>query len=457
MIGLLIAGVIGALVLFSIIFAALRRYKRCPSNRILVVYGKVGQKSEGGRRTAKCIHGGAAFVWPVIQAHGFLDLKPFDIDVDLKGALSKQNIRVDLPTSFTVAISTLPGVMENAAERLLGLSPEDIRKLAEGITFGQMRLAVAQMDIEGINADRENFVVQTRNLVEQELNKVGLTVVNVNTRDVRDESGYLKALGQEAASRAINEAKVKVAERDRDGAIGEAQANQERRTQVAEADAAAVSGENTAKATVADSNAELAEKQAEAKRRETVAERTKAAEAEKEAYAKEQEAQVARAEMEQARRYAEEVVPAEIKRQAAELNAKAQLALSIGEADGIKAELDRRAEGFRAVVEASGGDVHAAITFLMLDRLPDLIAAQAEAIKGVKIDKVTVWDGGGQGDGGKTATAGFLRGMVGVLPPLHEILANVGVEAPPFLGSMKPNGTADQQTIASSEADPAAE
>ncbi len=77
------------------------RYKRCPSDRILVIYGK----TKGGG-SSKCIHGGAAFVVPLFQDFQFLDLTPIPIDIKLEGALSKQNIRVTTPSTFTVGIST---------------------------------------------------------------------------------------------------------------------------------------------------------------------------------------------------------------------------------------------------------------------------------------------------------------------------------------------------------------
>ena len=131
---------LGLLILMGLWFVT--RYKRCPSDKVLVIYGKTGKGS------AKCIHGGAAFVWPVIQDYQYLDLTPISIDVDLKGALSKQNIRVDVPSQFTVGISNEDGVMQNAAERLLGIEQNAIRGLAYNIIVGQMRLVIATMDIE---------------------------------------------------------------------------------------------------------------------------------------------------------------------------------------------------------------------------------------------------------------------------------------------------------------------
>ena len=169
------------------------RYQKCPSDRILVIYGKTG-KGE----SSKCLHGGASFVWPVIQAFEYLDLTPIPIDIPLEGALTKQNIRINTPSTFTVGISTDPSVMSNAAERLLGLQLTQVRDLARDVIFGQMRVVIATMDIEAINSDRDQLIERIADGVEAELRKVGLRLINVNIQDITDESGYLDALGKEA-------------------------------------------------------------------------------------------------------------------------------------------------------------------------------------------------------------------------------------------------------------------
>ena len=258
----LIAICVGAVVLFALIAGILSRYRKCPSDKVLVIYGKVGSDKSGQARSAKCIHGGAAFIFPIIQSYQYMDLTPISINVDLKNALSKQNIRVDVPSSFTVGISTEPGVMQNAAERLLGLRLQQIQELAKDIIFGQLRLVIATMDIEEINTDRDKFLIAVSNNVEIELRKIGLRLINVNVTDIRDESGYIEALGKEAAAKAINDAKKSVAEKDRDGAIGQANALRDQRVQVAAANASAIEGENAAKVEIAQSEALRREKEA---------------------------------------------------------------------------------------------------------------------------------------------------------------------------------------------------
>ena len=445
-------------VLFVTLSAILRRYRRCPSDKILVIYGKTGKNSTGSISSARCIHGGAAFIWPVFQDYAFLDLKPISIECNLTNALSKQNIRVDVPCRFTVGISTEPENMTNAAERLLGLSVDSIQNIATDILFGQLRLVIATMDIEEINADRDKFLANVSTNVEAELRKIGLKLINVNVTDIRDESGYIEALGKEAAAKAINDAKKSVAEQNRYGEIGKAEADRDKdiriaetsrdtRIKTAEANALAVEGENSSKIAIANSDALRREKTAEAERLAVAAEKVQAAKALEEAYKSERDAELARAEREKATQEANIVVAAQIEKEkliiAAEAEAERVRREAKGEADAIFAKMDaqargtleilsKQAEGFGKLVNAAGGNAQEAITMLITDKLPELVKTQVEAVKGIKIDKVTVWDGAGK-DGGKTATSNFISGLMGSVPPLTDLFKMAGLELPSYL------------------------
>lgn len=439
----LILLVAAGLFFFLLITVFIRRYKRCPSDRILVVYGKVG-----GGESAKCIHGGAAFIMPVIQDYEFLDLTPISIEVNLINALSKQNIRVNVPSRFTIGISTEPGVMQNAAERLLGLGQNEIQELAQEIIFGQLRLVVASMDIEEINSDRDKFLTNISQSVESELKKVGLKLINVNITDIVDESGYIEALGKEAAAHAINAARKSVAEKNRDGSIGEANALQDERSQVAAANAQAVEGENTAKIAVANSDSLRRQREAEAERVAIASEKVQSAKALEESYAAEREAEVARAERERSSQMADIIVPAEIDKKKVEIDAEAEAERirrrAKGEADAIlfKAEaeakglyevLTKQAAGLDEIVKAAGNNSKDAVLLLIADKLPELVKTQAEAIKNIKIDKVTVWENGGGGKDGKTSTSNFISGMYKAVPPLQEMFNMAGMDLPEYL------------------------
>lgn len=448
---IIVAVMVGVVILVALIIAILSRYRKCPSDKVLVIYGKVGAEKNGQARSAKCIHGGAAFIVPVLQSFQYLDLTPISINVDLKNALSKQNIRIDVPSRFTVGISTEPGIMQNAAERLLGLRMNEIQELAKDIIFGQLRLVVATMDIEEINTDRDKFLLAVSNNVEIELKKIGLRLINVNVTDINDESGYIDALGKEAAAKAINDAKKSVAEKDRDGEIGKSNALRDQRIQVSAANAEAIKGENSAKIEVAQSEAARREKEAEALRIAVAAEAVQNAKAKEEAYNAQREAEQTRANLERATQQADIIVKAEIAKEQAEIAAEAEAEVmrrkAKGEADAIFAKMEaqangareilqKQAEGMRELVTAAGGSADDAVKLIVSDKLEQLMRIQVDAIKNIKIDKVTVWDSGaGSNPDGKSSTANFISGMMKAVPPLGEVFKQAGMDLPSFLGT----------------------
>lgn len=506
---------VGAAVVFVTIIAFMfivllaKQYKRCPSNRVLVIYGRTGKG-----KASRTIHGGAAFVLPLLQDFAYLSLEPIQIEIPLRGALSIENIRVNVPSVFTVAISTEPAVMQQGAIRLLGLSTADIRKQAEEIIFGILRQVIAGMGIEEINRDRDKFLQQIQVHLEPELNKIGLQLINVNITDITDESGYIDAIGQKAASEAIQKARgdvadnekmgetrvataekeksiqvanarrdqaigtreaerdqaVQVADLEKTQVIGEQQAAFEReaqvksaerqmRVQVADADASAIEGENEAQAKVAASQAELAVKRAEAY--EIGESRKKEAEAsvlevQNRAMAKAAIADAERVEAETRARLeapakaqkAKVMVDAEAEAERVRINARA-------EADAIFAKLDaeakgqyeilaKKGQGLQQIVDACGGSTEA-FQMLMLEHLDNLADASAKAISNIKFDKVVVWENGGQN--GRSNTGDFLSGMARTLPPMMQVMKDIGgVELPESLVRLANDGASKAET-----------
>ena len=483
------------LLLGTLIFIA-KRFKRCPSNRVLVIYGKVGRGD-----SARCIHGGASFVWPLIQDYSYLSLEPIQIEIPLRGALSMENIRVNVPSVFTVAIGTAPDVMQNAAIRLLGQNAAQVRKQAEEIIFGQLRQVIASMRIEDINRDRETFLHHIQSSLEPELKKIGLVLINVNVTDIQDESGYIDAIGQKAASQAIQQARgdvaeqerigetrvaeaerdrviqvacanklrdigtreaqreqaVRLAELDRDQKVGEQSSGFDRDAQVknaqqamrislAAAEAKAIEGENSAQAIIATSQATLLVKKAEAyelgERRKREAEAAvleaqnramaKAALADAERVEAERRAELeAPAKAQKAKTIVEAEAEAEKRRIEAEGQAQAIFAKLEAEARGQYEILAKKGEGLKQIIEACGG-AKEAFQLLMLEHLDKLAETSALAISNIKFDKVIVWENGGTS--GKSNTASFLHNMASTMPPMMQVLRDIGgVELPESL------------------------
>ncbi len=500
----LIGGVVLLVVLF--VFFLVSRYKRCPSDKILVVYGKTG-----GGASAKCYAGGAAFVWPVIQDYKFLDLTPLSIDVNLKDALSKQNIRVNVPSQFTVGIGEDESLMLAAANRLLSLTREQVARLSQDIIMGQMRLVIANMDIEELNTDRDKFVSSVYSNVGEELHKVGLRLINVNVTDIQDESGYIAALGQEAAARAINEAEVKVAQEKRTGSIGRAEAQQEQRTKVAaltaqaeigEAEAAqeqrikiadanaramvgeaeatqaqrikvadansraeigeskfnaeAQEGKNEAAIKIAESNAARDVALAEANRRAEAARKVAIAKAQEESYKAQEAAEKARALKEKAEKEAEQVVQADIERQkaviAAQAEAESRREIAKGEADAALAKYQAEAQGMEELLKKQAEGFQKLVSAAGGDAqsaINYLMLDKLEALTKIQVDAIkdieidkVIVYDNGNGQG----VGNFVSGLYGMVPQLNDFLSQSGMSLPSGLVQQEPEPTEDAPT-----------
>ncbi|MBC7789892.1 MAG: flotillin family protein [Anaerolineae bacterium] len=381
------------------------RYKRCPANKVLVISGNVG-----GQNAARCISGGGAFIWPVIQEYAYLSLEPTQIDIPLRDALSFENIRVAVPSVFTVAIGTDEEARQNAAMRLLNLDAAQIKRQAQDIIFGQLRQVIASMRIEEINRDRDAFLHKVQMSLEPELKKIGLVLINVNITDLKDESGYIEAIGRKAASQAVQQARGDVAEQEKLGEVRVAEAEREREIQVAnagkdreiglalatreravriaelekerqvgeqtaaflrdiavkdaeqqkriavaQADSKAIAGESESQAEIAITQSQLQVKQAEAFQRAETARREAEAgvqEAQNRAQAKAALAQAERVEAEQ-RAALEAPAKAEKARKIVDAEAAAaQVKLgAAAEADAIRLKLEAQAQGEAAIIQ----------------------------------------------------------------------------------------------------------
>lgn len=331
-----------------------------------------------------------------------------------------------------------------------------------------------------------------------------MKLINVNVTDIKDESGYIEALGKEAAAKAINEAKISVAEQEKIGETGKAIADREKDTQIAEthrdrdvkiaitqkdkeisiadarkdesigkaeaerdtrvktseANAIAIKGENEAKIAIAQSEALRREKEAEALRLALASEKVQSAKALEEAYVAEQKAETARAERERSTQNANVVIPAEIAKQRAIIEAQAEAerirVQAKGEADAIYAKMEaeakglfeiltKQAEGYRDVVSAAGGDPTKAFQLLLIEKLPELVKTQVEAVKNIKIDKITVWDSGNNADG-NGSTANFVSGMMKTVPPLNDLFNMAGLSLPSYLKGNEEVSTEQKDT-----------
>ena len=470
---LIYAAILVAVIVLTIV-GILSRYRKCKSDEVLVVYGKTGDK-----KSAKLYHGGAAFVWPIIQGYSFLNMKPMQIDCKLTGAISKQNIRVDVPTTITVAVSTEPEVMQNAAERLLGLNIEAQQELIKDVVYGQMRLVIADMTIEQLNSDRDTFLENCRKNIDSELKKFGLYLMNINISDIRDEADYIVNLGKEAEAKAKNEALANIEEQQKLGAIKIAEQQKERATKVAETNRdkntqlADTQRDEEIKVAIADKERESKVAEENAEKESRIAKASASMEVNKEQARTEQESRTAELQSDMEIKQAEaqkksaigqnnaakevaesnaelEVTKAEASRKAGEAQARTQAAVLTAqenaqreieeakarkveqakaqaeakaiqmkleaEAEGKKKSLLAEAEGFEAMVKAAERNPEIAIQYKMVDQWKEIASEQVKAFEHIQLGNVTVFDGG------NGTTSNFLQNVVSKVAPALGIL-----------------------------------
>ena len=533
------------MVFFIITVMFLTRYRRCPSNQVLVIYGKYTGSPTGTR----CLHGGARLVLPLVQDHAYMSLEPIQIEVPLKGALSMENIRINVPSVFTVAIGTDPETMQNAAIRLLGLNTEEIKQQAGDMIVGQLRQVIASMKIDEINRDRDKFLQSIQSSLEPELKKIGLVLINVNITDITDESGYIEAIGRKAASQAVQQAKIDVAEQEKHGQIGVAEAERvksiqvanatklreigtrealreqavrvaqleketkvgqetaafereaqikeaqrlqavriaeldkeqkigeqaatfEREAQVkdaerkmriaiADANAKAITGEAHAQAEVSLAQANLQVKQAEAFQLGETKKRESEAAVEEAQHRAQAKAALAQAERIEAERRAEVEAPAKaVKAKViveAEAEAEKRRIEAEGQASAIYAKLEaeargqyeilaKKGDGLKRIIDACGG-AEQAFKILMLEHLDHLAQSSAQAISNIKFDKVIVWENGANGDGSNN-TSRFLQSMAHTLPPMMQIMKDIGgIEIPEYIARFTKDAKVEEAPV----------
>lgn len=451
---IIIVGVIGMITLI------LKSYKICPNDKIMIIYGMSKKKKNDGLPNVKYIHGGGALVIPFFQKAVYMSLKPKTIDVPLSGALTNNSIRVDVPAQFTIRIGYQEAeTLQNAVYNLLESTSEEIEETCSEIILGSLREVVSSMDIEELISDREKFTGLIDKNTNRELKKIGLEIVNVNIRDIQDESGYIQAIGQKASSGAIERAKIDVAEQEKSGAIGVAENIREQevtvqtaesskqigiaeqikneRVKTAEYQALQVSGENESKANIEASNSELGIKTATYNRNKSVAE----AEAEREVYEKQQvtrkaeiekdtipQAEVSKRELE-----IEASADAEQVRIKAQGDADAYKMDADAKAHGIKVEFEAKAKGFKDLVDAAGGDPVSAIQYLLVEKAEELARIQVEAMKSIDFSNITFW--GGSNDGGNSM-GNVLNDLMTSTAPLHGLMGQKGVALPDWMGKL---------------------
>ena len=443
MILLVVVG-IGVVGIFSGILVFVNNYVKAEPNEALIF---TGRKDKATGRGWRAVVGGAKFRVPVLERISRISLETMNLpDVTVEKAWSKEGVPVTIEAVANVKIASESELLAKAVERFLGTTPEQIKRIIKETLEGQLRDIIGVLTVEQLYQERDMFVQKVLEQSGDELAKIGVIIDIINIQDIRDEKGYLEALGRGRTAEVKRDARIGEAEADRDAIKrsetakreGEVvKAEQER--QIAEAeknrDVAKQKyvGETLAATRKAEQRGPLAEAQA---RQEVVVEEQKVLEEQQRAREK---VEAAKAEAEEQRYRAEKVVPADAEKQAAILEAEGEAAkiLKVAEAQakGIQLKLEAEAEGLRKKAEAWNTYGKAAQLNLSLEAIKAVAAAGADSIGQIKFEKVIALD---SGTGGDSAVNRMLTAApAGLVKFLEQIKAATGIDLAELLKEAK--------------------
>lgn len=241
---MVIAGL--ALAFILAVYAVARRYKKVGPNMVMVISGRKyriknpdGTVDEVGFRIRR---GGGAFILPLIEKVDLLSLEIITLDITTPEVYTKPGVPIIVDGVAQVKVGGDEQSIRTAAEQFLGKSPEQIKEIALQTVEGHLRAIVGTMTVEDIYKNRDQFASSVQEVAVSDLANMGLKIVSFTLKDIRDNHGYLEALGKPRTAEVKRDATIAQAEADRDAAIRSAQARQageiakyEAETRIAEA------------------------------------------------------------------------------------------------------------------------------------------------------------------------------------------------------------------------------
>ena len=418
--GFLIAGLAVAMALIFIVLIISSLIIICPPNRVAVISGRSRVLSDGRSVGYRILRGGRTLRIPLIETVAWMDLNTIPLEVSVTNAYSAGAIPLNVQGIANVKVSSREGLLENAAERFLGVSTATIGQIAKETLEANLRGVLATMSPEEVNEDRLKFSHQLIDEADDDIKTLGLELDVMKIQNVTDDNLYLESVGRRLTAEVVKEARV--AEANRMAESEEAEAAGRERAQIAgvQADKNIVEERNMLRVRTAELDAIALAKEEEAAVAGDIARATA-----------EQELEQTRIELERRRLEADVVTPARANLEAKQLQAQAEAAKIIE--DG-KAQV----EVFRRLTDQyqEAGDDGQRI--FVLNMLPDLVDKIVSTVSGVSIDRVAVIDNG-SGNGGSGGIPALMSQLPAAVVSMSEqIEAATGVD---ILSSMRDSDT----------------
>lgn len=406
--------IVGFLTVLGIIRSNL---KICQPNEVLIFSGRQRKLASGEQVGYRVIQGGRGFRIPIIERVDRLQLNTIPIDLTVTNAYSKGGIPLAVRAIANVKIGSRENELNNAVERLLGKSLEEIMMIAKETLEGNLRGVLASLTPEEVNEDRLKFAKELLDEADNDLGLLGLQLDTLKIQSVEDDRGYLDAIGRQSSANIIAAAEIVEAQKRESAKLAEAKA-----------DKAIAEAENEVRIVrarlAAEAEAEEAKISVSAKVAEAIAEQELA----------EQEITLA-----EKRQHATVVVAAEAERRAKEEIAKGAAARILEDGQAEVEVIAKKLELWKN----AGTDAE---RLFLIQMLPDILKQVVQTVDNLTIDKITVVD---SGSGGNTGVPAVFSQIAGATPALLESLkASTGVDIAGML-----QGSAEKSTPEKGDSD----
>jgi flotillin len=219
-----------ALAFMLAIYAVARRYKKVGPNQVMIISGRKKKIKTADGRTEevgfRIRSGGGAFILPLVEKVDLLSLEIITLDITTPEVYTRPGVPIVVDGVAQIKIGGDEGSIRTAAEQFLGMPTQQIKDIALQTVEGHLRAIVGTMTIEEIYKNRDQFASSVQEVAVSDLANMGLKIVSFTLKDIRDNHGYLEALGKPRTAEVKRDAIIAQAEADRDAAIKSAQARQ---------------------------------------------------------------------------------------------------------------------------------------------------------------------------------------------------------------------------------------
>lgn len=387
--------ILGILSVLGIVRANL---KICQPNEVLIFSGRKRLLADGSSVGYRVIQGGRGFRIPIVEKVDRMRLNTIPIDLTVSNAYSKGGIPLVVRAIANVKVSSNEAELNNAVERLLGKTLEEIQTIAKETLEGNLRGVVASLTPEEVNEDRLKFARELLDEADSDLSALGLQLDTLKIQSVEDDRGYLDAIGRQSTANIIAAAEVVEAQKREQAKLAEAKADIE--ITRAQNDVRILRAQLAATAEAEEAKIGMAARVAEARAEQELAEQEIA--------------------LSEKRQRAEVIVRSEAEREAKENQAKGNAARILE--DG-KAEVDVLNQKLE-LWKIAGPDAE---RLFLIQMLPDIMREVIKTVDNLKIDKLTIVDSGQGGSG--SGVPAVMSQIAGATPAVLESLkASTGID-----------------------------